>query len=397
MRISTSQIFSNSLNQMNSALSDVSKLNTMTSTQKKINAPSDDPEGMGKIMELSSYYSTLSGYVDNCGTAGDALSQADEALVLASEQITAAKELAEQGATETYTEEELAMMAIEMASYLDSLLTVANSQAGSDSLFAGDDLGDNAYEMGLGVTLTNDALTDADFASFDGEIDGTVWVQFDSDGTIGTDALDYSYSTDNGETWTTATLAAGDTTLVLGDAEVEMTTGTAVTAADGDGNGSFFYLREAAVYTGGDDALTVSISETTDIDMTSVGSTIFGGVDETTGQPYEEPNLFETISDCIVYLELGDYDAVADCLEDLNDSHELVEAGAANVGAREQKIEYTESSLSLMQSLTTNSISREEDADAAQLIIELEQANYVYEAVLSSTSDIIGMSLLNYI
>jgi flagellar hook-associated protein 3 FlgL len=170
-----------------------------------------------------------------------------------------------------------------------------------------------------------------------------------------------------------------------------------VTTADDDGNGTQFYVREAAVYTGSSEAMSVSISENTSVDMNTVGSTIFGGVDQATGQPYESPNLFETISDCIVYMETGDYDKVAECLEDLKTCHEDVETGAANIGARENKTTYTQTSLSLVKELTNNSISSIEDADATQLVIELEQANYVYEAVLSSSADFMNMSLLDYI
>jgi flagellar hook-associated protein 3 FlgL len=397
MRISTSQLYSKSLNQMNSALNNVTELNSMTSSQKKINKPSDDPEGMGKIMELSSYNQSLSGYIDNCGTANDYLGQADESLSLASENIAATMELAEQGASETYTQEQLQMMAFEMESYLDSLLTVANAQTGTDSLFAGDDLESNAYEIGIGVTLPNDTLTNADFVSMTGTMDNMTYVRFDEAGTIGTDELDYRYSTDNGETWTTATLAAGDTTVDTGSVQVEFATGTSVTAADGEGNGSEFFLRDTAMYIGSDNSMSVSISENTSVDMTSVGSSIFGGVDPTTGIPYPNPNLFEAMSDCIVYMEMGDYDGVAACLEDISAAHEIVESGAANIGARENKVTYTEQSLSVAKSLTENSISREEDADAAQLIVELEQANYVYEAVLNSSADIMRMSLLDYI
>lgn len=397
MRISTSQIFSQSLTNMNSSLNDVTELNMMTSSQKKINRPSDDPAGMAKVMELSSYDQSLSGYIDNCGTTNDILNQADQALVIASETIIAASELAEQGATETYTDEQLQMMALEMEGYLDSLFTIANTESGTDLLFAGDDLGDNAYEMGLGVTLPNSTLSNASFAGFSGDADTSIAVRFDEDGTIGTDELDYSYSTDFGETWTTATLAAGDTTLNVGSAQVDFVSGTPVTAADGNGNGAEFYVRETALYTGSDNAMSVSISENTSVDMTTVGSDVFGGVNPTTNEPYGEPNLFETISDCIVYMEMGNHEGVAACLEDLRDAHETVETGAADLGARENKVTYTQEALSQVKSLTVNSISREEDADAAQLIVELEQANYVYEAVLSSSADVMRMSLLNYI
>ena len=396
MRISTSQIFSLSLNQLNSALNDVTELNVMTASQKKVNSPSDDPAGMGRIVELSSYEQSLSGYIDNCATALDYLGLADESLLQASENITAAQELAEQASTETYTTEELQMMALEMRSYLDSLLTIANAKMGTDSVFAGDDIGDSAYEMGLGVTIPDGSLDRTDIVSLDGEIESTISIRFDSDGTVGTDDLDYSWSTDGGETWTSATLAAGDTVLDLGDCQVELAAGTTVTTADDD-SGTRFFVREAAVYTGSDQAMSVGVSESTSVDMNTVGSTIFGGVDQTTGLAFEGTNLFETLSDCIVYMEMGDSEGVAACLEDLYTCHEFVEAGAANLGARENKVTYTQTALSLIKELAANSISSIEDANATQLVVELEQANYVYEAVLNSSSDFMKMTLLDYI
>lgn len=397
MRISTSQIFSQTLTQMNSSLNDVTELNMMTSSQKKLNRPSDDPAGMGTVMALRSYNQNLSGYIDTCGTANDYLGLADQALMQASENVTAAMEQAEQASNETYTDEQLNMMAMEMESYQDSLLTIANTQTGSDSVFAGDDTQSNAYEKGLGVTLPNDSLTHSDFNSITGEIDSTVAVQFTSDGTVGVDSLDYQYSTDGGETWTTATLAAGDTQLDLGDCQVDLANGTAVTDTSSSASGTEFYVREAMHYIGSDTAMSVDISESTEIDMTSVGSDYFGGVDADTGQPYSSPNLFEIIGDCIVYMEMGDADGVAACLDELHDAHEQLEAGAASVGARENQIEYTQQSQALIKEINTNSISRQEDADAAQLVVELQQANYVYEAVLSTSSSIMNISLLNYI
>ncbi len=396
MRISTSQIYSQSLNQMNSALNDVTELNMMNSSQKKLNKPSDDPAGMGKVMELESYNQSLSGYIETCGTANEYLNLADQSLVQASENATAAMGLAEQASTETYTDDQLQMMALEMESYLDSLLTISNTQFGSDSVFAGDDTQSNAYEKGLGVTLPNDSLNAEDIASISGEVDSPVYVQFTSTGTVGVDNLDYQYSTNGGETWTTDTLAAGDTQLNIGTAQVDMTTGTAVTPADDAGNGTEFFVREAVQYIGSDTGMSVNISESTSVDMTSVGSSIFGGVDST-GTAYPDPNLFETISDCIAYMEMGNSDGVAASLDELRDAHEKLETGAADVGARENQLTYTEQSLSVVKGLNTNSISREEDADAAQIIVELEQANYVYQAVLSSSSSIMKMSLLSYI
>lgn len=397
MRISTSQIFSQSLRQINSSLSDVNELTIMNTTQKRINSSSDDPAGMGKVMELDSYKSSLTGYIDNCSTANEYLELADSVLQNANENVLIAMvELAEQGATETYTDVQLDAMATEMESYLDSLFNIANTESGTDSIFAGNDTQGEAYTIGLGVTIPDDNLSNASFTSITGEAEDTIWVQFDSSGEIGTDALDYRYSTDGGDTWTSATLAAGDTTLDLDTAQVEMLAGTDVSVTT-DSGGTEFMVREAMYYTGSDIAQDVAISESTSVEMNTVGSTIFGGVDSETGQPYEDPNLFETISDCIVYLETGDHEAVADCLEAMRTAKEKLETGAADIGARENLVTYTQSAQETIKSMTTSAISSEEDADAAQLIIELEQANYIYQAVLSTSADVMEISLLNYL
>jgi len=397
MRISTSQIFSQSLNQINSSLADVAKLNAMNSSQKKLNSPSDNPFGMGTVIELRTYDKTLSGYLDNCDAAASALSLADSILLEASEIITAARELAEQGATETYTATQLTMMAEEMAGYLDSLMTMANAQLGTDSVFAGNALNSSAYKTGLGVTLTNDTLSNASFVAISGELDSlSISVRLGSDGVVGTDELDYSYSTDGGNTWTSATLAAGDTVFDLGSCAVELSAGTAVTQADDDGNGTGFIVRAAVVYTGSDTAMTVAISESSDVAMTTVGSDIFGGLDGN-GNPYGDPNLFEIVADCIACLANGDHAGVAENVEALRQAQEHLEAANANIGARENRISYTSDAISRVRSITTNAISGVEDADAAQILVELEQANYIYEAVLTSSASIMRMSLLDYV
>ncbi|MGE4506238.1 MAG: flagellar hook protein, partial [Desulfovibrionaceae bacterium] len=119
MRVSTSQIFSSSLSYINDSLSDLSTLNNMNSTQKRINSPSDDPSGAANVVVLRAEESCLSGYLDACARAYELLSSADTALQSASELIISALETAEQAATETYTDEQLDAMAIEILSNME--------------------------------------------------------------------------------------------------------------------------------------------------------------------------------------------------------------------------------------------------------------------------------------
>lgn len=397
MRVSTSQIFSASLDQINSSLYDVTRLNLMTSSQKKINSPSDDPSGMASVINLRDYSSSLSRYTDNCNTASNYLGEADSVLSQASETVTSILELAEQCSTETYTSAEIQMMAEEMEGYLESLMALANSTFGDDYIFGGDETDSSAFTMGLGITATGDGLTSsASFVSVSGSIDSSVTVRFTEDGAVGTDALSYQYSLDGGETWTDGVLASGASTLDLGDCQVELASGTTVNAASDDEEGTEFMVRDAVYYSGSDEAMSVAISDGVSVDMTSVGSEIFGGLDST-GTAYSGSNLLEAVATCLAYMEAGDAEGVASCLDSISAGQEQMLTWSTSVGAQETKVTTIEESLSVISDVTDNSISSLEDADATQILVELEQANYIYEAVLSSTSDIMQISLLDYI
>ncbi len=227
-------------------------------------------------------------------------------------------------------------------------------------------------------------------------------MEFTSDGTIGTDSVDYRYSLDGGSTWFTGTMdgtaVPPDTTMELGDVSVEMNAGTAVTAYDSDAEtGGQFVVRNSLQYNGADEAMSVGISESTELDVNSVGSDIFGGVDPDTGESFSDPNMFEAISDSIAYMWIGDEKATATTIETIDNGYNRMLIETSNVGAREEKADFTGQSLSLTRERVASAISDEEDADSTALTIELSRSEYIYNAVRSSTSEVISMSIMNYL
>ncbi|SDL37342.1 flagellar hook-associated protein 3 FlgL [Maridesulfovibrio ferrireducens] len=400
MRISTTQIYAQSLNSINSSLVRLTELNKETSSQKRLNAPSDDPAGMGNVMKLRTYDESLASQSENGTIANGILGTADDLLVQASEIMSSVLEQAEQGATGTFNLVQSQMMAEEMRSYMDSLVDIANAKSGDDYLFSGEATDTSPYEYTTGVTLNGDSPALTDIVEITGELEDSVWVEFTSDGIVGVDSIDYKFSTNGGDSWETGTMdgtaVPPEMNLNLGDISVEMNAGTVLTAAD-DGEGSQFIVRTALSYNGSDKAMSVAISESLDVDVNTVGHEAFGGVDPETGVPYDEPNLFETINDAIAYLEIGDEAGVASCLEKLRDGHETITTVSADIGSSEEKISFILSSLSLSRERVASAISSEEDANTAQLSIELSQASYIYEAVLKSSAEIISSSIMDYI
>jgi flagellar hook-associated protein 3 FlgL len=353
---------------------------------------------MGLVMKLRSYDESLAGYIDNGNSVSALLGTADDQIIEASEVMTSLMEQAEQGSTGTYSDTQLNMIAEEMEAYLDSLVAISATKSGDQYIFSGDAIDSSPYTYGLGVTVTGDSPPVSEL-SLSGEIDSAIMVEFTSDGTVGTDSLDYKYSTDGGTTWETGILdgtsVPPETTITIEDATIEIASGTVVTTADED-TGSSFIVRTAMIYQGTDEAMSVNIAENYSIDATTVGYEAFGGQDSD-GNSYGEPNLFESICETIAYLQTGNTDKVEENLEKLSSGNEKLNTIAATIGAREDRVDYMVSSLGLARERTASAISSEEDINAAQLSIELNQAEYVYEAVLSSASKSMSQSILDYI
>ncbi len=493
MRVTQNMIFSTSISNINNALSEVMRLNAQNSAQKKILSPSDDPSGYKQVLDLRAYTSAMEQYEDNIDTANGWLNLADEMLLQASELLTSSKELATQAATGTLTADQRQSLASQARQNLASMISIANTEYVGQSIFAGHKIDDNAYEQILGVTVNDENLSADDIVSVTGDAEYTIYVRTLTAGVVGTDAIDYEYSADGGETWTQATLAAGDTVLDCGTAQLELAAGTNV-QANGD---TSFYLRPAAVYLGdtndginitksgaaaieasadgvfsGD--ITVRIDSGTDINgaveysfsldggstwvegnvtsnaqlplpggflnltsgagtaiaagdqfqitpadadisinvnrysevvVNNVGLEIFGGLYDADGDgtatealpETPEENLFEAMSDLIGYLEVNDTDGIGECIDRIKAAQERLETYAADVGARENRLESQASILTVQKSNATSQISQIEDADLSTLLAELSKAEYIYESVLSSSSKIMSMTLLSYL
>lgn len=261
MRVSFNMIYSQSVRGMNDSLAELMRLNEQSATQKKVNRPSDDPAGTARSLDLSSTVSSMEQYLENLDTAEAWLSLADDELQLASDVITRLQEICEQASTGTYTDDERDMIAVEARELMEELVGIANSEYAGDSIFAGSKTDTNAYTMGLGATVRDGDGGSLDVLEVTGGSDETVYIEFIDSGEVGVDALNYRYTTDGGDTWTEATLAAGDTTLDCGGAQVEMASGSTViaTAEAGEGDGTVVWVRPAAYYLGNtsDDVMVV--------------------------------------------------------------------------------------------------------------------------------------------
>ena len=107
-------------------------------TQKRINRPSDDPGGMGRVLAGRSELSAIEQYAYNIVQGKARLEASEEVLSLVDGLIAQAQSIAEAngGAGKTASERELA--AEQVKEIYDQVLQLGNSKFGGRYLFAGD-------------------------------------------------------------------------------------------------------------------------------------------------------------------------------------------------------------------------------------------------------------------
>ena len=273
LRISQKQMFTTFTSNMNKNLSELMESNLQSSSQLKINRPSDDPVGAGRVIAYRASISRLEISEDNCKSAYGWLSTADGVLADSGSVQTLLnriKTLAEQGATGTYDKSNREQISFELRETFNQLINLANTTYENKHIFAGHKTDSSPYVAGLGITSNNTALNTAldgagSYMVAQGGSDRTVLLQFS--GTPGTpeslDTAAYRYSADGGKTWQTGTAAVSGTDINLqcGGASIIMrdAAGKGLTADPVDtnnpnetNNGTWLYIRPTAVYQGDD-------------------------------------------------------------------------------------------------------------------------------------------------
>ncbi|MCA1944529.1 MAG: flagellar hook-associated protein FlgL [Desulfovibrio sp.] len=510
VRVSQQSLFKYHVNNMNSSLSSLMELNIQTASQKRINRPSDDPAGASQVLSYRNQLSQIDQYQENIDTARGWLGLQDNTLIQVNTVLTRIKELAEQAASGTYDASNRAQIGFEVREQFEQLIQLANTEYEGKHIFSGHKTGVSSFVQGLAVTTNDAALASSSF-SISGAAESTHLVQFLDTGTVGTDALQYRYSTDAGQSWTTATLAAGDTTLVMNGVRVTMEAGSAVSAVDpevlntSENNGTWLWVRPTAIYQGDDEdaiavddyggnntvagaafgffqqdvmvridnaavttldgpieysysldngvswvtgntftnttpgspaslvvpggylelspdsgntlepgeqfvirprraEITFQISATEAIAVNAVGKDVFGGIyfepyssTPTVAYGGDQRNMFEVVGRLVGYIETNNENGISQALEELRGASEHVLTQAASVGGRENRLEVSANMLTSLKLNKEARLSTVEDADVADLLTKVAQQQLMYEAVLKTSSQIMKMSLMNYL
>ncbi|MFZ5425394.1 MAG: flagellar hook-associated protein FlgL [Thermodesulfobacteriota bacterium] len=262
------------------------------------------------------------------------------------------------------------------------------------AIYRGDDEDNISVDplQGMGSTVTGSAQ---------GVFPGNVIVRIDSTGSLASN-VSYSYSLDGGATWKLSNSSTPDA--FAGSASLNLPGGVLTLSSNGGNQlsaGHMFVVRPRKALIGFD------ISPTERITVNGIGKNIFGGVYQDPASNSARPvviagssgatNLFETVGKLVGFLETNNQSGVQQALADLRSSSQTILNYAADVGARENRIEVAEGVLDNLKANQTEQLSNVEDVDLSELMTRIAQQQLAYQSVLKSTSMIMNLSLMNYL
>jgi flagellar hook-associated protein 3 FlgL len=127
MKVSTSQIFDRATTQMSAQQAKVSEMQTQLATGKQVLRPSDNPEQAALIQRLSTALNRQDVYESNIDSINSRLGAEESALLAAEDVMQRIRELAVQASTDTVSSDGRQIIAAEVTSLRDQLVSLANS------------------------------------------------------------------------------------------------------------------------------------------------------------------------------------------------------------------------------------------------------------------------------
>ncbi len=128
MRLSSSQIYQQAVNAMLNKQADLAKTQLQIATGKRILAPSDDPSGATRILDITQAIETTNQYQRNADAAETRLAFEESLLTEVSDVLQRVRELSVQANNDTNSQQDRLAIAQEVRVNVDALVQLANSK-----------------------------------------------------------------------------------------------------------------------------------------------------------------------------------------------------------------------------------------------------------------------------
>lgn len=393
MRVSMRTIYGNIQSQLQRLAEDLQYTNMSLSTGQKYQKISDNPVEVGAIMGLNVESSQAVQYKKNLDTANSWLSSTETALSNINTLLSSTASLAEQMATGTYTADQRAAAAEQVQQYLEEMMQMGNARYSGSYILSGykidtepftmQDFAIQPPEMNLNAGSDGAATSSG---TYTGSSSVTYIVEIVSGGATG--AATYRVSEDGGQTWSaTNVTAAGPLAIGSDGAEVSFNAGSANWVA---GDRLTISVYQPITYQGDQNSLELGIGRNSRMSVSQVGSDVVGGAGGAN-------DIFEIMAHLKSNLEANDSTGVGARLEELRDYQAHLTSTLAGIGAALNRVEVKQSAYDNLNEQLTDNIAQKGDTDIVEATTALASKQLAYQAALQSATNVMQLSLLDYL
>jgi len=137
-------------------------------------------------------------------------------------------------------------------------------------------------------------------------------------------------------------------------------------------------------YNGDNNPFSIKISKNSTVEIGSDGQAVFG-------------NIFNTLFDLKTALETNDLGGVQDAMGNLDGHFDDISAKISDVGSKMNRMEIKDRIYQGLNFSNTERLSKIEDADIAEAIMNVKAAELTYQTALASSSKVMTLTLVDYL
>ena len=142
-------------------------------------------------------------------------------------------------------------------------------------------------------------------------------------------------------------------------------------------------FSEEGIYNGNSNAFTVKIGKDTTVEVGSDGGALFG-------------DILITMDGLKTSLADNDLEGIQDAMSDLDGHFDDISTRISDVGSKMNRMDIKEKIFEDIIFANTERLSKIEDADMSEAIMELKAREFAYQAALSSSAKLMTLTLMDY-
>ncbi len=374
MRITNDVLKSTILRNVDLSRKRMMESQTQIATSKKINKPSDDPIGIAKALALRTSLDDIEQFRKNLTDGVNFLTATESALTAINDMLGELNSLTIRGADDSLGEKGRRSLASQVDNFIDQLVTVSNTRFKGSSIFGGTQTDTPPYTASKEITdETFTASLDTPVLLAHPRIDEDPQdpvVVTDSTGTVTfIPEVDYTIDYENG------TITALSSGALTNGVEYKI---------------SYRTVRTSAVIENPEDitgSVNREIEEGVVVPVNVSGREVFS----------KDVDIFGSLIQLRDALERGDTATISSSIDKIDSSLDQVLGVLGDVGARINRLNFTDQRLEDEILRTSFTLSKIEDTNIAEAILNFETEKSALEAALAAGARIIQPSLINFL